>query len=109
MASTIQYIEDGGRKIFRVTVNPATSGVMFIAEVDEISAWGEDEASTPAEFERYLHCTIKWDSCSTFNFESGLHLCGAQDYRNHARLMRELYTMAFKYMGREPQADEVWL
>lgn len=104
---TVEYIEDeDGEKVFRVTVDPVPSDVMFIASVDSIESWELD--MTPVGFEPYLKCLIKWDSCSHITFENQLHFCGVQDFKLHVLLMRELYTMAFRYMGREPQSDEIW-
>jgi hypothetical protein len=112
----ISFIRTGGdRETFRVTLHERTGESWFEADVDEVISWEMD--GTPAEFEPYLSCVIKWDSCSHFHFggladhgqrDGYLHLCGVQDFRKHVTLLRELYALAFEVMGREPEPDETW-
>ncbi len=56
--------------------------------------------------EVYLRATIKWDGCSHVNFGEGgyLHICGAEAWKHHCRLMEWLYKSACEML---PQlADE---
>lgn len=89
-------------------------------EVDEIVSIlpGEEGPGLrlPEHREHYLGCMIKWDSCSHFHFgeiegdrrNAYLHLCGADAYQRHCRLLKELYALAFRLMGREPEPGEAW-
>lgn len=118
MAERVVMIRAGGdRDMFRATIEDGATDYWFGAVVDEVTTWGED--GSPIEFEPYLHCTIKWDSCSHFRFgepasgprgnrDGYLHLCGADDFRRHVELMAELYRLAFERMGREPEPGERW-
>ena len=123
MSETIEWVEnESGRQVFRVTVKGAGE-TTFTAVVDEVMGWMSDDhlkaSDEPSDFEPYLTCLIKWDSCSHFNFgrptdvagarDGYLHFCGVQDFQLHAMLIRALYDMAFKHMGRDPQPDEVWV
>jgi hypothetical protein len=102
--------DDQGYAQFRITVTMA-DGYGVSAEVDEVIGWEVDDEHTPAHFERYLTCLIKWDSCAHFNFgEAGepgyLHLCGVSSFKAHVALMKFLYKLAFELMGREPDGEE---
>lgn len=106
---TITWVKDSdGRDQFRVAYTGCESFVRF--QVDEVSGWDGDTWE-PADFERYLSGSVKWDSCSHFNFgdtDGYLHLCGVRDFRNHVALMEFLYRLAFEAMGREPEDGEKW-
>lgn len=107
------FLVDGA---FRVRIDekpPILRDVVFDASVDEVTGWLSGEARTPAEFEPFLKIMIKWDSCSHVWYGDGdgdayLHLCGVADFVKHARLMKELYELAFQHMGRAPQEGESW-
>lgn len=116
MSDDVVFIRTGGdMDTFRVTVDPRTMETWFEAAVDVVTAWETD--GSPAEFEPYLRCVIKWDSCSHFHFgkpaegngrDGYLHLCGVDDLRRHVALIEEVYHLAFERMGREPEPDEHW-
>ncbi len=100
------------RAAFRITFT-ADQCYGLSATVEEVVGW-ESDTNEPAMFEPYLTCTIKWDSCSHFNFGHGeekdgyIHMCGAYSFRNHAALMEYLYRLAFEAMGRAPMDGEEW-
>ena len=79
---------------------------------EHIGKDGEIEGKKDLETaEKYLTATIKWDSCSHFNFgdkDGYIHICGAHFYQEHIKLMRWLYNRAFELMGRKPQRGEEW-
>ncbi len=118
MSNATHHInDDDGQPVFRVTVTTDEhySEHTFTADVDEITAW--DVAGEPAQHEPYLQCMIKWDGCCHFTFgaprdgggrDGYLHLCGVNDLKNHALLMKALYQLAFQCMGRKPEPDEQW-
>jgi hypothetical protein len=127
VSADVVYIKDGELPVFRVTVVPHLpqfADTSFEAVVDIVTSWEDNEHYKPpthsaAEFEPYLRCTIKWDSCSHFWFgqtekdaphkrDGYLHLCGVLDFQRHVLLMKELYDLAFKRMNRSPEPDEVW-
>lgn len=65
----------------------------------------------PEDRELYLKGFIKWDSCCHFNFgqEDGyIHLCGVESLKQHCWLIEQLYKLAFKLMGRDPDPEDVW-
>lgn len=106
-----------GHPVFRISIeDPGRyKETSFNAKVEEIISWSADGKNEPRESEDYLSCYIKWDSCSHFwfgdldkddNHNAYLHICGAQYYRNHYELMRYLYDLAFKEMGREPYDED---
>ena len=109
-------------KVFRVIVrsgaemlaNPDKTHSSVSFTIESVIAWDSD-THEPAQFERYATATIKWDSCSHINFgeypghhDGYLHMCGVQYFRNHVRLVGELYELAFRYMGRDPLPGEAW-
>lgn len=110
----VRWLYDNwGHKKVRIRIeDPGEySETSFNAEVDLVVAWSGDDKYDPVEFEDYLSCYIKWDSCSHFYFgekdeegnrDSYLHVCGAQYYRDHIEIMQYLYKLAFEQMGREP-------
>lgn len=71
-------------------------------KVEEIISRLED--GSIYETEDYLECTIKWDSCSHFDFgdKGYIHICGYDSYKKHIQLMEWLYKKAFELMEREP-------
>lgn len=126
MNEKIEYVDDArGRSGFRVTIDDPGEfrETSFTASVDAVTGWTEGGIAV-AEHEPYLHCMIKWDSCSHFHFgepkpptgkpgEDGyrdgyLHFCGVDDFKNHALLLEALYRIAFREMGREPREGEEW-
>jgi hypothetical protein len=62
-----------------------------------------DDIMLDEDEEFYLECYIKWDGCSTFNFDNtGVHICGKPSYQSHCQLMMELFEFAslnIKYWG----------
>jgi hypothetical protein len=79
-----------------------------------VSLFADDR---PDGLEHYLSAEIKWDSCAHFTFgepcndvsrEGYLHICGASNFKAHADLMRVLYDLAFKAMGRKPDDEDEW-
>lgn len=116
MSDRIVYMRDAdGLGLFRITITSHpddTTG--FSAVVHSITGWvvGDNE---PYEVEPYLRCLIKWDSCSHFYFgetpddgDGYIHMCGINSYRDHVALLKYLYELAFKTMGREPLDGEKW-
>lgn len=106
------FLVDGAFRV-RIDEQPADSrDVAFDAFVDEVTAWEDSEARTPVGFEPFLKIMIKWDGCSHVWYGNGVtnyvHLCGVADFVKHARLMKELYELAFRHMGRAPQEGESW-
>jgi hypothetical protein len=84
-------------------------------EVDEIGGYeyedATDDYTKPCNMERYLVCTIKWDSCSHFTFgdENGyLHICGVNAFVDHVVLVKHLYEKAFDLMGQQPSYRNEW-
>jgi hypothetical protein len=110
-AGTVTYMQsDGGRVLFRITDRGSHSAA-FGAVVEEAAGWLDDGT---IEYEPYLTCTIKWDSCSHIYFDGDpeergyFHMCGVRDLKQHVELMKFLYETAFKAMGREPMSGEEW-
>lgn len=110
----VRIVTLNGRNIpdFRFTAsNIHRAGVNI--KVEEITGWGDDGTY---DFDPYLTCLIKWDSCCHFYFGETLdetahgyiHMCGVHDLMKHAHVMRELYVWAFQLMGREPSDGEEW-
>lgn len=78
---------------------------------------GRDLKGEAVDLELYLTCSIKWDGCCHFWFgereddgqqDGYLHMCGVRSFKNHFRLMKELYQRAFELMGREPEDNVQW-
>lgn len=117
----VEYIKNvHGLPGFRVTIDDPGQyrETSFTATVDQVTSW-EVSGDEPSDHEPYLSCMIKWDSCSHFHFgeprtdpregrDGYLHLCGVDDFKNHAIILEALYRMAFREMGREPEPGEVW-
>lgn len=108
---TVTFMQaDTGRILFRITDRGSHSAA-FTAVVEEASGWNDDGS---IEFEPYLTCTIKWDSCSHIYFDGDpeepgyFHMCGVRDFKQHIQLMEFLYATAFRAMDREPQPGEEW-
>lgn len=122
MTDRIEWIEHNGALAFRVTIPAARNDShRFEATVDEIMAILPAGEPPPAgfradEIEPYMHLVVKGDSCSHVCFgtptdtgrDGYLHMCGVLDWEKHAALMRALYDLAFKVMGREPDDGEAW-
>ena len=119
MSEIVYFKDHRGIKEWEVTITDHTNYYCDMA-VREIASWVEGDDGVydvPCDYEDYLECSIKWDSCSHFRFgevgEDGtrdayLHICGVDYYKKHVALMEKLYNLAFKTMGREPMESEVW-
>jgi len=117
MSDQIFMKDARGLDVFRVTKTSLpedTTG--FSATVESVSGWDVD-TDAPADFEPYLKCLIKWDSCSHFYFgedpEDGdgyIHMCGVRSYKEHIALVEFLYRLAFGQFGmnRLPMDGEEW-
>lgn len=70
----------------------------------------DDTTPNIEEAQTYLTVSIKWDSCSHFDFgkEGYIHFCGVSAYKNHCKLLEFLYKRAFELMKRVPEPGEGW-
>jgi len=99
---------------------PAVDGKFFIATTGlmghswefatfVITSW--DMNDNPVELEEYISGFIKWDGCSHFYFgedqDGYLHLCGADDVINHAKLMVEIYKKATSLISTFDQSEKL--
>lgn len=109
-------IYEGKRPIFVVTIKQHKNTLCEF-DVEEVIAWTEENEIYNTE--DYLSLTVKWDSCSHLTIgeeidnrgrrDGYLHLCGAESFKNHCRLLKELYNLAFEKMERKPQKGEEWI
>lgn len=93
--------------------------------VDKVTGWAGDGSKKPEQgcIEEYLALDVKWDGCSHYSVgekvehandedymydgrDGYLHLCGAQDFKNHVELLKTLYNKAYEYMNRAPLEGE---
>ena len=92
-------------KVFEITAKGDTN------YYEKIGSTGSSDTTLDIEeAQPYLIATIKWDSCSHFDFGEGgyLHLCGVDAFKDHIKLLEFLYKRAFELMGRNPEPDEEW-
>lgn len=71
-----------------------------------------DDGYSIDETEKYLTGSIKWDSCSNFNFfpSSNInpgyhHFCGVDELKMHCDLIKYLYNKAFEIMYTQEKED----
>lgn len=76
-------------------------------ELREVVSWTAD--NEPIETEEYLDGYIKWDGCSHVNIgdDGYLHLCGADYWKRHCKVMEWVYKEVSKLIERFEE-DEVW-
>ena len=69
--------------------------VSLEGKIKSVIGSSDDGMELDVDEEFYLECYIKWDGCSTFNFDnSGIHVCGKYSYGLHCQLMMELFEFA---------------
>jgi hypothetical protein len=103
---TLDLCDPDGFPQFRATVEELASHWVEFS-VREIVGYEEGDKAKPlfdhpdsGPGEIYLSATIKWDGCSHVNFgeEGYLHLCGAESWQRHCRLMEWLYKSAIELL-----------
>jgi hypothetical protein len=97
-ADYTHFCTDHGNHVGFIAKKTATEYHMDITVWSIVVADGEGGQYANLE-EPYLTAFIKWDGCSTFNFQESLHLCGRWGYNVHCQLIQELMAFAQKEMG----------
>ncbi len=83
-------------------------------EVVRVCSW-DSGSNEPGDLEPYFEATIKWDGCSHVFFggvdggkrDDYLHLCGVNEWKEHARVMEWAYRETTKLIS-AMESDEMW-
>lgn len=111
MSETYVFDERGYPK-FWITSETKPGDHFFSFQANRVHGW--DDEKRPVDPEKYLHGTIKWDSCSHLYFgtdsdnDGYVDMGGVSDFQDHVALLKFLYGLAFVRMGRKPQDGEEW-
>jgi hypothetical protein len=120
MSKIRYYYDDRNRPIWEIdiTTNMEYKDTSFKATVREIISWGKDKNNKylePVDYNDYLDCSINWEAYSHFYFgeldaagnrDSYLHICGTDSFKKHQEIIKILFDLAHKEMGRKP--EESW-
>lgn len=112
MSQTLYLFSGDGFPLFAAIVTSVESHSVEFT-VKQVGGWNEGRPTEPiyddgdgnlvseAAAPSYLRALIKWDGCSHVYFgeEGGyVHICGAESWANHCKLMEWLYKEAIKLM-----------